>query len=627
MIDEEADEASLNYKQKKDAGGGWAPVAADDERTAINRGILRILAKLEQSTYVGYTATPFANCVADASDSFFPHAIQVLDPPAVYFGAAHVFDSLYQGPPAAPLPSVVHTRPIDDAGAYAKLDEALDDYLIAAGVRMFRQAHAAALGNQAAQRRLRHHTMMVHVNTRKRDQESVRDEVHKRLFAAAARGIEVLGPVETAERLRERYLTEFRAFSKALFSFPGRLPTPALDATWLPEWTQLRPYLVAAVDRLIALNASSPVVLLVNSDEDSQTPDYDGNSTVEGLWCVLVGGLMLSRGFTIEGLSTAYFRRKAGAMDTQLQLARWNGYRNYFEDLIRLHFGTKEPGSGKSGPRNLLEEFETSSWRDHEFREQLRRYGEEGTSPRRDLPRLYKSNRRGQLPITSPGKRRGVVTESGAPMEFGRRGTGLTWNHPAIAALDRALDALPDYQKTPVCSQCDVGPDARRIQTTAVDVRQSTATSFVRELLKTMPSTSDLGIGIQDERLLDGSLKTHQWRVAAIGMSGKSRLDLVIGGREVPVRLRAYESPYDTLSTGEWNDWMRTLAGGACRVCGKKSDLAPTSVLVLMPYVGKEGQPKDDARWGVLIQTVGRAGGSYQYARPSRARAAASVKP
>ena len=97
VIDEEADEASLHYKQKKAPSGGWAPVVSETERTAINKGIVRILAKLEQSTYVGYTATPFANCFADAADpdGFFPHAIQVLDPPAGYFGAAHVFDSLY----------------------------------------------------------------------------------------------------------------------------------------------------------------------------------------------------------------------------------------------------------------------------------------------------------------------------------------------------------------------------------------------------------------------------------------------------------------------------------------------------------------------------------------------------
>ena len=155
--------------------------------------------------------------------------------------------------------------------------------------------------------------MMVHVNTRKADQEGVRDEVHKRMFIAAARGLEALGPDHTADRLEARYTTEFHDISKAALSFPGRLPTSGLDGAWLPQWSELRPHVETAVDRLIALNAASPVVLLVNSDEDSQTPDYDGNATPEGLWCILVGGLMLSRGFTIEGLSTAYFRRKAGA--------------------------------------------------------------------------------------------------------------------------------------------------------------------------------------------------------------------------------------------------------------------------------------------------------------------------
>jgi hypothetical protein len=625
VIDEEADEASLHYKQKRALGGGWAPVTSDTERTAINRAIVEILHKLERSTYVGYTATPFANCFADAGDpdGFFPHAIQVLDPPAGYFGATQVFDSLYDGPPGAPLPSQVHTKSISNPAGLRALDDALDDYLIAAGVRLFRQAHAGKLGNTAAQRRLRHHTMMVHVNTRRTDQEGVRDEVQRRLFTASTRGIDVLGPEETATRLRARYASEFLPISQELLSYPGRLPTPELDPTWIPEWEDLEPFIHAAVDRLNALSAASPgVVLLVNSDADSQTPNYDGNSTPEGLWCVLVGGLMLSRGFTIEGLSTAYFRRKAGAMDTQLQLARWNGYRNYFEDLIRLYFGTAEPGSRRSGPRNLLVEFETSSWRDYEFREQLRRYGEEGTSPRRDLPKLIDPTLGGLLPATSPGKSKGLVTASGAPMEFGRRGTGLGREDAAVRAFAGTVGPLGVYSAQPVCPKCDATFDGRKLQLLTKDSPAAGVQTIVEELLSQTPAGSPLGITPEDEKALRAALTSNPWLLGLIGTSGGTDRTVKFGGVDVPIRLRRYKSVYDTLSTGDWNDWMRVKAGGECRLCEKRSDDPEASTIILVPYVDSATAPAEDAKWGFLIQTAGRAGLTYRFAKPSAAFAA-----
>lgn len=620
VIDEEADEASLHYKQKKALGGGWAPIVSDSERSAINRLMVQVVRTLERSTYVGYTATPFANCFADAADpdGFFPHAIQVLDPPSGYFGAAHTFDMLYEGPRTALKPSAIHQESIATPADLQRLDDALDDFLIAGGVRLFRQWHAERLGNLAAVRRLRHHTMMVHVNTRKTEQGQVRDDVYKRLFTASARGLDMLGPQETADRLKSRYVDHFMPISTNVLGVPGRLPTQELDPTWVPAWEELEPFLHQAVDRLISLNASGDsVVLLVNSEEDSQTPDYDGNATREGVWCVLVGGHMLSRGFTIEGMSTAYFRRKAGAMDTQLQLARWNGYRNYYEDLVRLYFGRSEAGTARSGPRDLLEEFETSSWRDYLFREQLRRYGEEGTSPRRDLPKLIDSNLRGVLPATSPGKRKGLVLASGSPMEFGRRGTGVARADTRIASFGAAVGTLPGFTAAYVCENCDTVPGGRTVQLAATPVSARVVDDLISQILVERPAGSQFAITTEDERVLRASLAAHEWELALIGTSDPNDPAVPFAGIQAPVRLRRYKSAYDTLSTGDWNDWMRVRTGGQCRLCEKRGAAAPKSTIILVPYVDSIGAPAEMAKWGILVQTIGRAGLTYRFARPS----------
>ena len=97
LIDDEADNASINTKYAK------------DEVTKINAQIRDLLATFHRSCYVGYTATPFANIFVDPDqyddalkEDLFPrHFIIGLDAPTNYFGASKVFiDGLPEdGPP------------------------------------------------------------------------------------------------------------------------------------------------------------------------------------------------------------------------------------------------------------------------------------------------------------------------------------------------------------------------------------------------------------------------------------------------------------------------------------------------------------------------------------------------
>ena len=82
LIDDEADNASINTSK-------------DPTRsTAINTVIREILQLFDRATYVGYTATPFANIFIDPNsdhemlgDELFPeNFIKALDPPTNYIG-------------------------------------------------------------------------------------------------------------------------------------------------------------------------------------------------------------------------------------------------------------------------------------------------------------------------------------------------------------------------------------------------------------------------------------------------------------------------------------------------------------------------------------------------------------
>jgi hypothetical protein len=56
-----------------------------------------------------------------------------------------------------------------------------------------------------------------------------------------------------------------------------------------------------------------------------------------GARVIAIGGLVLSRGLTLEGLMVSYYSRNAGAYDTLLQMCRWFGYRPKYQDLCRVY--------------------------------------------------------------------------------------------------------------------------------------------------------------------------------------------------------------------------------------------------------------------------------------------------
>ena len=76
-------------------------------------------------------------------------------------------------------------------------------------------------------------------------------------------------------------------------------------------------------------DAIAPVrVQAVNQGTGAASLDYSVTDKPPGVRVIAVGGNSLSRGLTLEGLSTSYFLRNAKAYDTLLQMGRWFGYRD-----------------------------------------------------------------------------------------------------------------------------------------------------------------------------------------------------------------------------------------------------------------------------------------------------------
>ena len=72
----------------------------------------------------------------------------------------------------------------------------------------------------------------------------------------------------------------------------------------------------------------------INGD---QRDVIDEDEFVNGLHSIRIGGDKLSRGLTLPGLMTSYFLRVSRMYDTLMQMGRWFGYRDKYQDICQIY--------------------------------------------------------------------------------------------------------------------------------------------------------------------------------------------------------------------------------------------------------------------------------------------------
>jgi hypothetical protein len=343
VIDDESDQASINTLDPRKV--------TDQARTAISERIVGILKQLPRSQYIGYTATPFANVFVsprNPADIYPRDFILSLEPPDHYMGAKafHDFDSPAPGKLSnekAHIRDVPHPKTHDD-----RLVEAIDAFVLTGALKKYRERLGGSSGPS-----FKHHTMLVHQSHLQGDHAAAADQIRSLWKASAYHSP---GPSHTRLRaLFEEFATVWADRGKDHgYLFPK-------------HFSQLHSDLGSA---LTEIRKGDPV-LVVNSADGADVPDFDKKA---GVWKVIVGGTKLSRGYTVEGLTISYFRRRAKMQDTLLQMGRWFGYRLGYDDLVRLYIGRAE-SDGKNAPLDLYKAFESICRDEEAFRSQLAMYG------------------------------------------------------------------------------------------------------------------------------------------------------------------------------------------------------------------------------------------------------------
>lgn len=367
VIDDESDQASVNTVR---------PSSIDDEekieRTRINAAIVHLLEILPRAQYVGYTATPFANVFidpADAEDLFPRDFIVALGRPPDYLGASDFHD--LDGPPSEtatdPFRSNEHAyvRPVfDDDPSNEQLRTAIDTFVLTGAIKLFRGV--------ALQKTFRHHTMIVHTSQRIAD--------HQEQFQAVRDIVDDAGYESGAARERLAGLLE-----------TDLLPVSRSRAPELPMPTSLDDLEDELGETLSRLHHGGTPALVVNSTGEAHRLAFDA---AEPVWKIIVGGAKLSRGFTVEGLTVSYFRRRSPTADTLMQMGRWCGFRRGYADLVRLYIARSRPD--EADVFDTYEAFEGICRDEESFRGELKRYAlpendDELITPR-DIPPLVASH-------------------------------------------------------------------------------------------------------------------------------------------------------------------------------------------------------------------------------------------
>lgn len=308
MIDDEADHASVNTNK------------ADKKPTTINIAIRNLLRLFDRSSYVGYTATPFANIFIDPEsedemengelyrDLFPRDFILSLDPPDNYVGPHRIFTD------GADLDAI---RSIDDNEDYLRIRHKIDFVPDALAPSLIRAIECFMLAK--AIRLLRgqegkHHSMMINASRFTGVQNLLKGLVsdHVKDLRRSVGNYGGLDPDEALKNsaIRSLYETWKREFASLEFG-----------------WEEVQSILKASID---------PVEVIGVNSSSQDTLDYGDSDYPKGRSVIAVGGLGLSRGLTLEGLLVSYFLRNSIMYDTLMQMGRWFGYRDGYDDLCRI---------------------------------------------------------------------------------------------------------------------------------------------------------------------------------------------------------------------------------------------------------------------------------------------------
>ncbi|MBU5470558.1 Z1 domain-containing protein [Falcatimonas sp. MSJ-15] len=313
VIDDEADNASVNTKKEQ-----------DETPTAINGEIRKMLKMFEKSSYVGFTATPYANIFIDPdtenemyADDLFPRDyIYSLNAPSNYIGARNIFsengsnsnmlvaidDNIKNQNSIALLLPQSHKNSIQVQKLPKDMETAINTFILANAIEDLRGI------------KKNHRSMLINVSRFTLVQKQIADLVNDYLKKMQS-AIKIYAGLEESVALRN---SELSALNETYYQIYSNISEEY-------EWSEIQKTLY---------RSSAGIMVQMFNIEEGQKFSYDDYK--DGVRVIAVGGMSLSRGLTLEGLVVSYFYRNSKMYDTLMQMGRWFGYRDGYNDVCKI---------------------------------------------------------------------------------------------------------------------------------------------------------------------------------------------------------------------------------------------------------------------------------------------------
>lgn len=379
IIDDECDYASLNTKSEEDP-------------TAINKQIRKILNLFGKSTYVGYSATPYANIFVNPEaqydekedgqpvlpDLFPSDFIVLLESPKNYIGAKDMFmgfDETYDDSGEIKhigrnsdyihligdhydeenqlvidhnyLPPK-HKKDVPYIDLADSLKKAIKVFLLSSCVYSL---HGYEKSNR---------TMLVNISRFNCLQEEIGHHIQNYIK-------DLKYAINGSIRMSNEYfnsrpiLSDLESIWEKDVAFSRGSSSRDLPPNKEFDFSTIKEVLQPEIEKM--------EVFVVNNQHKKGRLDYKKYENI-GVRGIVVGGFTLSRGLTLIGLITSYYSRNAMAYDTLIQMGRWFGYRDGYDDLINIYM-----------PQTSIDAFCAASDASEDLKVQFRHMAEEHKKP------------------------------------------------------------------------------------------------------------------------------------------------------------------------------------------------------------------------------------------------------
>ena len=383
LLDDECDHYSVDtgIRPKKFENGRWVYDPEYDPK-AINGLIRKLLFCFSRRSYVGYTATPFANVfVAEQAyaknygPDLFPKSFMFdVRPPSHHQGLETLFSELDEDDPPQSQDQSNFIITINDfcdnpydlscnmgwipykhnknhIPVYNQQKGILDDQLIDMDTLNFYLEileFSSSNNNQTINLppSMIHAAMSFIIASTIRNVRSYEELFeHKSMLIHVSKFVNVQERIENDIRRLIQAILDILKYKKEHFF----LCLKHIFENYFLEYT--KEYLDEEKDNITfeqLRHNENGIEWIINeiknnifrmSGRGGNKPNYRKykNDTGVGLTTIVIGGDKLSRGVTFNGLTTSYFLRASRMYDTLMQMGRWFGYRPGYEDVCRLY--------------------------------------------------------------------------------------------------------------------------------------------------------------------------------------------------------------------------------------------------------------------------------------------------